>query len=115
MSLVDPIYSPTRDRRPLSNSFSSLVRYIDTYRDPNAEQEVEEEPEVKNKPWWRGGGKAAGKSLSEFVAPTEWLTTDIRDGLNTMEVERRRKQAGWNELSTEKENMVSSFMLFLYC
>lgn len=85
----------------------SLIRYIDTYRDPNAEVMEEEEEEVKKKPWWKGGGAAAGKKFSDFVTPTEWLNTDMREGLNAVEVERRRKAAGWNELSAEKENMVS--------
>lgn len=67
----------------------------------------EEEVEEKKKPWWKGGGAAAGKKFSDFVTPTEWLNTDMREGLNPVEVERRRKAAGWNELSAEKENMVS--------
>ena len=29
-----------------------------------------------------------------------------------MEVERRRKSSGWNELSTEKENMILKFIGF---
>lgn len=71
----------------------------------------EEEEEVKKKPWWKGGGAAAGKKFSDFVTPTEWLNTDMREGLNAVEVERRRKAAGWNELSAEKENMVSLSVL----
>lgn len=35
----------------------------------------------------------------------------MRDGLNTMEVERRRKSTGFNELTAEKENMVSKPVL----
>lgn len=91
---------------------NSLVRYIDTYRDPNAEVEIEEETVEKKKPWWKGGGAAGGKKFSDFVTPTDWLNTELRDGLNTMEVERRRKSAGWNELSTEKENMIIKFIGF---
>lgn len=68
----------------------------------------EDEQEEKKKPWWKGGGAAAGKKFSDFVTPTDWLNTDIREGLDPMEIERRRKQSGWNELSAEKENMVSS-------
>lgn len=90
----------------------SLIRYIDTYRDPNAEVEIEEETVEKKKPWWKGGGAAAGKKFSDFVTPTDWLNTELRDGLNTMEVERRRKTAGWNELTTEKENMILKFIGF---
>lgn len=86
----------------------SLIRYIDTYRDPHAEGVEEEEIEPKKKPWWKGGGAVAGKKFSDFATPTDWLSTDMREGLNDTEVERRRKQSGWNELSAEKENMVSA-------
>lgn len=86
---------------------NSLVRYIDTYRDPHAEMGEEEEAEEKKKPWWKGGGSAGAKKLSDFVTPQDWLNTDIRQGLDAAEVERRRKHTGWNELTAEKENMVS--------
>ena len=65
-------------------------------------------------PWyafWRSKG-GAGRSLSDFETPTDWLNTDIRRGLDTMEVERRRKHTGWNELVTEKENMFLKFVGF---
>ncbi|KAI0127709.1 plasma-membrane proton-efflux P-type ATPase [Xylariales sp. AK1849] len=96
-----------------------LVRYVDTYRDPNAADEAGEEDfaaQGKSRPWWAfwKGGKAgyAAASKSEFETPSDWLTTDMRDGLNDMEVERRRKHSGWNELSTEKENMFLKFVGF---
>lgn len=77
----------------------------------------EDEHEDKKKPWWKGGGSASGgKKASDFVTPTDWLNTDMREGLNAVEVERRRKSAGWNELSAEKENMVSlkkTFSMYL--
>lgn len=68
----------------------------------------EEEEEEKKKPWWKGGGSASTKSFNDFVTPTDWMNTEMKDGLNSMEVERRRKHSGWNELSAEKENMVST-------
>lgn len=92
---------------PCTDSRDSLVRYIDTYRDPNSEVVEEEETTEKKKPWWKGGGTTGGKKFNDFVTPTEWLNVDIREGLDPMEVERRRKHSGWNELSAEKENMVS--------
>lgn len=98
---------PARSPAPVLTWGTSLIRYIDTYRDPHAEVAEEEEEEPKKKPWWKGGGAAGtGKKFSDFVTPTDWLNTEMRDGLNTMEVERRRKSSGWNELSAEKENMV---------
>lgn len=90
---------------------NSLIRYIDTYRDPHAEMVEEEEEMEKKKPWWKGGGTTGGKKFSDFVTPTDWMNTEMRDGLNSMEVERRRKHSGWNELSAEKENMVSTTRL----
>lgn len=93
-----------------------MVRYVDTYRDPNAtEEEGEEDFAAQNtkKPWyafWKKAGVAASKN--DFVTPTDWLTTDMRAGLNDLEVERRRKHSGWNELSTEKENMLLKFIGF---
>lgn len=57
--------------------------------------------------------KADGTSgQSAFVTPADWLNTDMKTGLDPMEVERRRKYTGWNELSTEKENMFLKFVGF---
>jgi hypothetical protein len=36
----------------------------------------------------------------------------MREGLNPMEVERRRRMTGWNELAAEKENMLLKFVGF---
>jgi magnesium-transporting ATPase (P-type) len=89
------------------------VRYIDTYRDPRAEVEEEENGDDKKRPWWKfGSAKDGKKSLSDFVTPDDWLKTHITDGLDSMEVERRRRYTGWNELTTEKENMFLKFIGF---
>ena len=44
--------------------------------------------------------------------PEEWLNSDIKQGLGNDEVERRRKRFGWNEISTEKENLFIKFLMF---
>lgn len=98
------------------SSRTSLIHYIDTYRDPNAELGGEEEEllgQARRRPWyafWRKRGASA--SLSEFETPSDWLNTNMRDGLDSLEVERRRKFSGWNELVTEKENMLLKFISF---
>lgn len=46
------------------------------------------------------------------MTPNDWLTTHIDNGLGGVEIERRRKHAGWNELVTEKENMFLKFIGF---
>lgn len=95
-----------------------MVRYVDTYRDPQAEVTGEEDftTDAKPRPWWafwRGGQSGyTAASLSSFATPSDWLATDIREGLSDMEVERRRKFSGWNELVTEKENMLLKFIGF---
>lgn len=100
---------------PYLDEYKALIRYVDTYRDPNAEGAGEEDFDhvAVKKPWWafwRSGAVAASKS--DFETPSDWLKTDIKEGLDAMEVERRRKFAGWNELSTEKENMLLKFIGF---
>ncbi|PSR77959.1 plasma membrane H+-ATPase [Coniella lustricola] len=103
---------PSKGAGGASDEYSSLIQYIDTYRDPHAEVGEEDEEEHKPKPWWKGGGKGAGKKTSDFVTPADWLHTDIAQGLNATEVERRRKHTGWNELTAEKENMLVKFIGF---
>jgi H+-transporting ATPase len=96
-----------------------LVRFVDTYRDPNAENDgreslLDEELGAKA-PWWafwRKGNSRSKARFSEFETPGDWLNTDLRDGLIDAEVDRRRKHSGWNELSTEKENMLLKFIGF---
>ncbi|KAL8381479.1 hypothetical protein RB595_005645 [Gaeumannomyces hyphopodioides] len=92
-----------------------LVRFVDTYRDPNADEgeELFEDTTVKSAPWWAfWKPKGATRSLSDFQTPGDWLKTDLRAGLDSLEVERRRKYSGWNELTTEKENMMLKFIGF---
>lgn len=96
---------------------NSLVRYIDTYRDPRADLEGhEEEGMVREKsPWWafwRSSKGGATVPLSGFVTPEDWLSTQIRTGLDDLEIERRRRYTGWNELTSEKENMFVKFIGF---
>ena len=44
--------------------------------------------------------------------PEEWLEADIKQGLTTAQVEERRRRCGFNEISTEKENLFIKFLMF---
>ena len=44
--------------------------------------------------------------------PDEWLNADIKQGINDSDVEARRKRFGFNELSSEKENLFIKFLMF---
>ena len=65
--------------------------------------------EAVKRPWWapwRGRGKkGAAAAGGVFEVPDDWLDTELRQGLSNTDVENRRKKTGWNELTTEKENM----------
>lgn len=92
--------------------YDGLVRYISTYRDKGAASiaggnDEEEAPK-------KGGLFSKKKAGSDgvFDTPPDWLNTDWKSGLTTQEVEQRRKKTGWNELTTEKENLFIKFLGF---
>ncbi|KAK6822774.1 hypothetical protein PG987_014319 [Apiospora arundinis] len=116
---VEPAPAPKNPQgeNPYMDEYKSLVRFVDTYRDPHAEGELEEDfgTEQKKAPWWafwKSGKNGPVSSKSDFDTPGEWLKTDLHKGLDSLEVERRRKQSGWNELAAEKENMLLKFIGF---
>lgn len=94
--------------------YGNLVKYISNYRDGRrtsiAGSMYDDQPKKK---WYQFGRKpknAAG-GIS-FDAPEDWLNTDWKQGLSTHDVETRRKKTGWNELTTEKENMFLKFLSY---
>jgi H+-transporting ATPase len=106
-------WDPDKDE----GEYANLIRFISTYRDrrfSKAPSQVSGEDTAdattKKHPWWKKMlGISAGLG-DLYQVPEEWLTTDIHTGLSSAEVEARRKKAGWNELTTEKENMLVKFI-----
>jgi len=102
------------------DEYTALQRYILMYRDPRsgatddgAGQE-DNALETKKHPWWafwRSGGKK-GNATDTGVVPEEWLNTDVKQGISESEVETRRRRFGWNEISTERENMLLKFLSY---
>lgn len=86
------------------------MRYISTYRDGRRKSTASElgydSPSTK-RPWWKFWAKKTTATDGEatFEVPDDWLDTELRQGLGSGDVENRRKKTGWNELTTEKENM----------
>jgi H+-transporting ATPase len=95
--------------------YADLIRYISTYRDrrfskaPSVSGAEEVDATVEKRGFFT---KLLGKNTKTdlFEVPEEWLTTDIKKGLTSVEVENRRKKTGFNELATEKENMLLKFI-----
>jgi magnesium-transporting ATPase (P-type) len=97
------------------DEYTALQRYIVSYRDPKENPKEEEAIDVKN-PWW-AFWRASHTNKSHTTpagaeTPEEWLNTTISQGLTSAEVENRRKRVGFNELASEKENMLKKFLGF---
>lgn len=106
-------WDPDKDE----GEYANLLRYISTYRDRRfskapsqvSDKDVGDATKKKKRGFF-------SKMFSEekqdelFEVPEEWVMTDINSGLSSGEVENRRKKTGYNELTTEKENMFLKFL-----
>lgn len=105
--------------------YDALNKYIGNYKDPRrgsifttggpveAQQEADDAP--KARPWWafwRGGNSKQATGKDAGVVPEEMLDVDIFQGIGSSEVEHRRRRYGFNEIATEKENMILKFFLY---
>jgi magnesium-transporting ATPase (P-type) len=95
--------------------YADLIRYISTYRDRRFSKapsvsgaEEADATEAKKGFFTKLLGKKTSSDLYEI--PEDWLSTDIKHGLSTADVETRRRKTGFNELTTEKENMLLKFI-----
>jgi H+-transporting ATPase len=97
--------------------YGNLVKYISNYRDgrrssvaSGAGSTYEDEPKKK---WYKFGlGKKGSDGSDSFDTPDDWLGTDWKQGLTEHDVTQRRRRTGWNELTTEKENLFIKFLMF---
>tara|TARA_R110002060_G_scaffold55202_5_gene65730 strand:- start:815 stop:1267 length:453 start_codon:yes stop_codon:yes gene_type:complete len=95
--------------------YGNLVKYISNYRDGRrASVAGSIYDDVPKKKWYQFGkkNKLQPGADGSFEAPEEWMQTDWKKGLTTQEVESRRRKTGWNELTTEKENLFLKFLGF---
>lgn len=98
--------------------YAALERYISIYRDgANCNEEaLPDDDETGGRRWWRFWKRRRDQKKSansdRTTATESWLETDIRCGLRFSDVDERRMQSGWNELSAEKENPVAKFFGF---
>lgn len=100
-----------------NDEYANLVRFISTYRDDRRKSTISlgsraEDADEKKVPAWKFWAKKKSGAEAEFVAPEEWMQTDMHAGLTTAEVEQRRKRAGFNELTTEKTNLFIQFLSY---
>jgi H+-transporting ATPase len=92
--------------------YGNLVKYISNYRDGRrasiAGSTYDDAPKKK---WWQRKAKNA-QGGTTFEVPEDWLNTDWKQGLSSHDVEQRRRKTGWNELTTEKENLFLKFLSY---
>ncbi|KAK7180395.1 hypothetical protein DPSP01_001830 [Paraphaeosphaeria sporulosa] len=95
------------------DEYAALQKYIQFYRDPRAAQ-LEHKPVEEKKPWWKfwSSGNKTAAAPDGSVVPDEMLNSDIRQGITSAEVENRRKRFGYNELATEKTNLLKQFLSY---
>ena len=96
------------------DEYTGLVRYISSYRDTRRKSVAtlsdQGDDAPKPKKWYAPWRK--GAATTTFETPDEWLETPFNQGLSEQEVESRRKRTGFNELTTEKENMFLKFLSY---
>lgn len=95
------------------DEYGKLVKYISTFRDKGDEggEENFEEKRVWYAPWKKR--KVYLKTQEEpGKYPEDWLVTDISQGLPSSEIQHRRRQSGWNELVSEKENPIAKIISY---
>jgi hypothetical protein len=100
------------------DEYTALQKYISTYRDPKeraAEEAAANGDKAEAKPkkawqFWKKGAKAGGSG--DMTVPEDWLEADIRQGISNHDVESRRKRFGFNEISSDKENLFIKFLSF---
>lgn len=101
--------SNSTDSENLSE-YVALDRYISTFREEGSR---EEEPKKKKIPWWKFWviPEPTQKELEDReIVPDAWLDSDIHAGIPDTEIDQRRRRMGWNELTSEKENLVLKFL-----
>lgn len=104
------------------DEYTALQKFIVSYRDPRAamfEDAAAEKANAKDvkkaAPFWQFWRKGNSKNAlpgDEGTVPPNWLDTDMNRGISESEVETRRTTIGFNELTTEKENMFIKFLTF---
>lgn len=102
------------------DEYTALQKYISTYRDPKlaAEEEAANKNAAnsgeKSSSWkfWKSSAAVDGSSPDAAVVPDNFLETDIKQGLSNSDVDSRRKRYGFNEITTDKENLFLKFLGF---
>ncbi|KAI6784210.1 Plasma membrane ATPase-like protein [Emericellopsis cladophorae] len=95
--------------------YAALDRFVSTYREDTKGADEEDDKAPKKRPWWKFWGLGHEDNRRRSLAPgdgipEDWLNTDINTGINTADIEPRRRLTGWNELMAAKTNPIAQFI-----
>lgn len=99
------------------SEFEALDKFITSYDASGQQVGGEGDPKADKVPWWKFWKSSEGDDTDQSAdkegkPPAAWLETDIRQGVQSSQVEERRRHFGWNELTAEKENQLAKFLSF---
>ena len=96
------------------DEYSNLVKYISTHHEEGSSVGGGDVEIIEKRVWYAPWKKRRfrKRKIEGIGYPGEWLMTDIRDGLSSQEVEVLRRRAGFNELVSEKQNLLAKFISY---
>ncbi|KAJ7441468.1 plasma-membrane proton-e [Mycena galericulata] len=112
--------SPTHDEKKDEASYDGeeyevLLRYAKdqaALASKGSDEDDDEGEHQQKRLWYAPWKKVTVKSDKEKKIPDDWLTTNMTQGLEDGDVDTRRKQFGFNELQSPKENQFLKFISY---
>ena len=97
-----------------ADEYTSLLNYISNYHDKCEADATDDGNKMRGVPWYAPWRHLTRRKQidTHCVVPEEWMNTDIKLGLSALEVESRRAKSGWNEITTETENLFLKFLSY---
>ncbi|GAA5992525.1 hypothetical protein JCM10908_000864 [Rhodotorula pacifica] len=98
------------------DEYEQLLQYVEyeaqrSKRGGSQDDQDEEEGEEKRL-WYAPWKKVRTQSTRVKAVPEDWLQTDIHQGLDASEIEKRRHEYGYNELESPTENQLLKFISY---
>ncbi|KAF7970177.1 hypothetical protein HWV62_24898, partial [Athelia sp. TMB] len=103
-----------RDPYANGDEYDILLRFAadEAAKLEHGDKDDEEEEVQYTRPWYAPWKKVKKESSKEKKVPSEWLKTDLTQGLPDSEIEKRRQGYGYNELSSPHENQILKFISY---
>ncbi|KAF5344035.1 hypothetical protein D9757_014354 [Collybiopsis confluens] len=97
------------------DEYDVLLKYVEfeARKQARGKEEGDEESEGETRRlWYAPWKKVHTTDKKEKSVPPDWLNTEMTKGLSEDEVVKRRKEFGYNELQSQKENQILKFISY---